>query len=175
MDTALEQCPGCGVRLPKSEGPTHRYIGASAGCWALYTALLNGGAPPLAPTPANALLIDAYAAHHPGVPSPQAVQSVAVHLLTLYGVLVRGVAHGNALWVRQRALRVQKSPKHSRFSWLTPPSFVRSPTVLDIVQAATPTVRTEQVEQYVAAVWSCWSQPYADVIATWYEQFVVPD
>jgi hypothetical protein len=70
----LEPCPGCRAPLPPVDGPTHRYIGASPACWALYTALQSGGDPPLAPAPANALLVDAYAAQHPGAPSPQATQ-----------------------------------------------------------------------------------------------------
>jgi hypothetical protein len=53
----------------------------------------------LAPAPTNALLGDAYAAQHPGTPSPQAIQSVAVHLLALYAVLEKGVASEMALWV----------------------------------------------------------------------------
>jgi hypothetical protein len=32
----LSPCPGCGALFPDFEGPTHRYIGASAGCWALF-------------------------------------------------------------------------------------------------------------------------------------------
>ena len=52
------------------------------------------------------LLADAYAAQHPGVPGPQAIQSVAIHLLVLEGVFNRGVAPENAQWVRRRALRI---------------------------------------------------------------------
>ncbi len=60
----------------------------------------SGGHPLLASHPFAPLLTDAYAAQHPGVPSPQAIRSVAVHLLTLYGVLVRGVPPKNALQIR---------------------------------------------------------------------------
>lgn len=168
-------CPGCGVSLPAVEGPTHRYIGASPACWAIYTALHNGGEPPLAAGPFNGLLVDAYAAQHPGVPSDQAIQSVAVHLLTLYGVLVRGVSPANALWLRRRGLREHHGPKHGRFHWLTPPDFAGSLTVADIAQAVTPTARTEQVERYIRTVWSLWAQQHAATIAAWYDKFVIQD
>jgi hypothetical protein len=69
-----------------SDGPTHRYISASPACWAICTTF-GAGEPPVAPSPLRELLVDAYAPH-PGVPSDQAIQSVAVHLITLYGVLV---------------------------------------------------------------------------------------
>jgi hypothetical protein len=172
---ALELCPGCAARLPHSAGPTHRYIGASAACWALFAALLSAGEPPLAPGPLNGLLGDAYAAQHPGTPSDQATQSVAVHLLTLYGVLVRGVQPTHALWIRQRALRTEAHARRSLFQWLTPPSFVGHLTVADVVQAPTPAARTAQLTHYVQAVWSVWAQTHVEIIVDWYDRFVVPD
>ena len=32
----MELCPGCGSALPPSDSPTHRYIGASSACWAVF-------------------------------------------------------------------------------------------------------------------------------------------
>lgn len=173
-NTELEPCPGCGVLLPRSLGPTHRYIGASPACWAIFSAL-NIGEPPLAPDPLNGLLVDAYAAQHPGVPSPQAIQSVAVHVLTLYAVLDKGVAAEQALWVRRRALQPQGMSRKRRFEWLDPPSLAGQVTVMDIVQAANPTARTEQARHYILSVWHLWRDSYLSVIRRWYEQFVTAD
>jgi len=173
--TEYESCPGCDATLPKVNGPTHRYIGASPACWAIYTALANAGEPPVAPTAAMALMVDAYAAQHPGTPSPQAIQSVAVHLLVLYGVFVRGGDPGTALWIRRRALRVQNGRKHGRFQWLTPPAFAGSLTVADIAQAPTPPARAGLAGRYVEGVWVRWSASHAATVATWYDEFVVPD
>jgi hypothetical protein len=173
--TEYETCPGCEAVLPKVAGPTHRYIGASAACWTIFSALFNAGEPPLAPAPANGLIGDAYAAQHAGTPSDQAIQSVAVHLLTLYGVLERGVAPDNALWVRRRALRERSGSKRKRFKWLIPPSFSGSLTVADIVQAATPTARAEQAQYYVKAVWLLWSQKHVATLAAWYDEFVAAE
>jgi hypothetical protein len=160
-------CPGCGVVLPAVDGPTHRYIGASPACWALYTALNNAGEPPLAPAAVNGLLTDAYAAQHPGVPSPQAIQSVAVHLLTLYGVLVAGVDPGRVLWLRQATLRDRARDPVPRFVWLTPPSFAATLTVAGIVAGPTPQARTGLVRRYVDDVWAAWS-PHHATVAAWY-------
>lgn len=86
------------------DGPTHAYIGAHPGCWALYSAVIATGAPgdllrssrvdarPVTTLPSRdlaRLLVDGYAAQHHGVPSPQAIQSVAVDLLALYGIMAR--------------------------------------------------------------------------------------
>ena len=56
-------CPGCQAQLAPADGPTHRYIGASPACWALYTTLYNGGEPPLAPAAQSQLLGDATSRH----------------------------------------------------------------------------------------------------------------
>jgi hypothetical protein len=175
-DTPTETCPDCKAVLPKVDGPTHRYLGASASCWAMYLALSGGGEPPIAPGPFNALLVDTYAVQHPGVPSNQAIQSVAVHLLTLYGVLERGVPVERAVWLRTRPLREGAQHKHQRFVWLTPPSFVGSLKIADIVAAPTPQARAERAKDYVDNVWSIWWQTeHAPTLVQWYEQYVVPE
>ncbi|MEM8533094.1 MAG: DUF5946 family protein [Chloroflexota bacterium] len=174
MMTDIEPCPGCAALLPPSTGSTHRYIGASPACWERYS-LLNAGEPSLTPHPRNGLLVDAYAAQHPGISSPQAIQSVAVHLLTLYGILIKGIADEQTVWIRQRALRTQDQSRRDRFGWLEPPSFEGQLTVVDIVQAATPDERTEQLQSYVESVWQTWRHMHLGTISDWYDQFVLPD
>lgn len=171
----FEPCPGCGRSFPPLAGPTHPYIGASPTCWAIFANLLNAGEPPLASAPLNGLIGDAYAAQHPGSPSKQAIQSVAVHLLTLYGVLARGVAPDTALWIRLRALRNKPGGERGRFQWLTPPAFAGSLTIADVAQAPTPRARSDQAHLYIEQVWSLWSQIYQPTIAAWYDSWVLPD
>ena len=142
----------------------------------MYAALNSGSEPPIAPSPFNALLVDAYAAQHPGIPSDQAIQSVAVHLLTLYGILERGVSIDRAVWLRTRPLREGSQPKHSRFVWLTPPSFEDSIKIADIVAESTPQLRAERVIDYVRSVWSIWwATKHAPTIVQWYEQYTLPE
>ena len=93
----------------------------------------------MTPVPFDALLVDAYAAQHPGTPSDQAIQSVAVHLITLCGVLERGVPLSDALWLRQRARRGSLEARGRRSSWLTPPAFDGRLTIAAIAsEAASP-------------------------------------
>lgn len=170
----FEVCLDCGVVLSVVDGPRHRYFGASPSCWAMSANFLNGGEPALASAPLNVLLVDAYAAQHPGRENPQAIQSVAVHLLTLYGVLERGVAPERVHWIRRRAVRVGKGGrKHERYGWLTPPDLTGRITIGDIVGLATPQARAERVAEYVADVLDVWMQAYSATIASWYEKWVV--
>lgn len=168
----LEQCPDCKVWLPTVAGQGHRYVGASPSCWACFSALVNAGEPPLAPHPHNALLLDAYMVQHPGQPSPPAIQSVAVHLLALYGVLVRGVAPEQVLWIRQRAVRGDAPARHARFAWLTPPDFTGSPTVAGIAAGVTPQARTESTIAYIRTISKLWTQSHQTTIANWYARYV---
>ncbi len=170
-----ERCPGCRAELPKLSGPTHRYIGASPACWRIFSDLLNAGEPPLAPAPTNALIGDAYAAQHPGKPSDQAIQSVAVHLLVLHGVLVRGVDPAKALWIRRRALREKGTPGWSRFRWLESPSFEGSPTVSDVARGPSPVERAASAREYVHGVWSLWEAEHGRTLSEWYDAHVIPD
>lgn len=171
-DVLLEICPDCGIELPAIDGPTHRYLGGSASCWDRFSRLLNGGDPPLAPAPTNGLLIDAYAAQHHGVPSPQAINSVAVHLLALYGVLEKGVPVGRAVWLRQRFLVTGKKGKHERFHWLTPPAGNKSQTILDMISAPTPQERTEHVARYVNTIWQVWAPDHRSTLEAWYAEYL---
>lgn len=169
-----EQCPDCRATLPKLdyEGHPHPYIGASPGCWTLFSNLANAGSPPIASGPLNGLLVDAYAAQHYGVPSPQAIQSVAVHLLVLYGVLEGKVPAKSAQWVRQRSVRPLPTPKHDRFHWLTPPDFTDCLKIIDIVRAPTPEARTMKVGQYVAQVWAIWRKNHGKTVEIWYAEYI---
>lgn len=172
--SATEQCPDCKAILPKLayEGHTHPYIGASPSCWLLFSNLANGGSPPVASGLLNGLLVDAYAAQHHGVPSPQAIQSVAVHLLVLYGVLEAKVPPKSAQWVRERSVRPLSIPRHSRFCWLTPPDFTTCLKIVDIVEAPTPEARTKLVEQYIAQVWALWRKDHVRTVENWYAAYI---
>jgi Family of unknown function (DUF5946) len=163
--TKTERCPGCRADLPKLVGPTPRYIGASPACWTVFSNLLNAGEPPITPAPMNALIGDAYATQHPSTPSEPAIQSVAVHLLTLYGVLVVGVASTKALWIRQRALREKKVSKRGRFRWLTPPSFEGSFTISHTIREPDPEARADKARDYVEQTWSLWSTQYLQTLS----------
>ena len=179
-------CPGCGVSFPPYEGATHRYIGANAACWAIYTAINVGAEPdaaliagsvvPASPTTGTAvdrlaamLFVDAYAAQHHGTASPQAMQSVAVHLLALHGIFRRDKSPTDALWIRNRALR-----QRGVFTWLTPPPAGTSLTLRHLYPGGGVKQPCSQAD-YVRSVYEAWDASHAGRLAEWYDRFVVPD
>ena len=161
----------------------HPYIGASAACWALHAVVLAGAAPPAdlllastvasvrvstltAPSPARALLLDAYAAQHHGTPSPQAIQSVAVHLLVLHGVLGRGAPADAALWIRRQAVR-QKGV----YTWLAPPDTDQSYSLRHCFPG--PAIdKPCTLASYVSSVYQAWKTLHVRQLDQWYDAFV---
>ena len=83
-------CPDCGALTPDVDGPTHPYVGASVGCWAMYGEVLAKEYGEYRYPSVHRLTVDAYSVQHPGTPSRRSIQSVAVHLVSLYLVLERG-------------------------------------------------------------------------------------
>ncbi len=179
----LEPCPGCAAAFLPHDGPTHAYIGAHPGCWALYSAFISTAVPPVelllssrvdAPAPVSTsrrddlapLVVDSYAAQHHGVPSPQAIQSVAVHLLVLHGVLSHGLAVDRALWIRRRALRIR-----GVYRWLEPPQRESALSLRHIWDADNAKLILSP-GAYVESVFDSWRALHHDTIAAWFMQYV---
>jgi hypothetical protein len=148
---------------------------SSPACWAIFNAL-NDPQRPLEFAAFNVLIVDAYAVQHPGVPtSPQAINSVAIHLMTLHGILEKNFKIDQAIWLRQRPGRPGSIDRHSRFHWLTPPSFTNCLTVADVAMGETPSERSRIVEAWVRNVWKVWSVIHGDQVAIWFEKYVISE
>lgn len=155
-----ESCGGCGAVVRVVDGPVHRYMTSAPGCWERYGELLGVLAIQPALMAARQLCVDAYAAQHPGTPNPQAIQSVAVHLLNLHGYLVQ-----------RRPIGVPRMLGHKgAFHWLQPPSFASSRTVLDVPLMASREAITEPARAWASSVWAAWSPHHAQV-AAWYARY----
>ena len=83
-------CPGCGALVPDTPGPTHRYIGAPGAVLGALREVLAREYSDFRYASVHQLTVDSYAAQHPGEPSRQSIQSVAVHLISLHLMLERG-------------------------------------------------------------------------------------
>lgn len=160
--TGTGACPGCGALVPKTDGPTHRYLGASPGCWAVFGRVLAREYSDPAFMAVHGLTVDAYAVQHPGTPSPQTIQSAGVHLLALYLVLECGhdVA-GSARLRRRAAERIR-----DRLRWLEPPASRGDMTVLDVEGAADATEHAARVRAWARSAWAAWS-PHHEVVREW--------
>lgn len=150
-------CIGCGGHVPEMDGPTHRYMESSPGCWHLYGQVLAREYADPAFGALHRLTVDAYAVQHPGRPSPQAIQSVCVHLLSLFLVLERNLAATYATRVMGGATR-----NKDRFVWLIPPESLGEITVASVA-GVTPHEHTERVRAWAESAWSAWSEHHATV------------
>jgi hypothetical protein len=115
----------------------------------------------------DALFGDAYGVQHHGGDSPQAIQSVAVHLLNVHGMISGRTTRPG--WALARALRTK-----GVFHKLTPPALGRALTIRHLFPGGgvvTPATRT----QYVLSVYEAWMAQHGSTVEQWYERYVVPD
>ena len=127
MTPSLEACVGCRGLVPVEDGPIHRYMTASPGCWRIYGGLSAGGLPA---SPTSGLAVDAYAVTHPGVQGPQSTPSVWIHLLTLCWTLERG-------WPVDQAIRLRRigADGFAGWPWLDRPDAMGEVTAVDVYRA----------------------------------------
>ncbi|HET6818310.1 MAG TPA: DUF5946 family protein [Mycobacteriales bacterium] len=76
-------CPGCGGRFAPGDGPTHPYMESSPGCWRVFGEVVAADYSSVARMTFHQVIVDAYAAQHPGAGDRRQVQSVGLHLMTL--------------------------------------------------------------------------------------------
>jgi hypothetical protein len=156
----LRPCCGCGALVPDTDGPTHRYIGASPGCWAAYGEVLEKEYGDFRYSPSHGLTVDAYAAQHPGTPSPQSIRSVVVHLVALCLQLERGVRAEEVYAARKR---VASLGERGDLAWLQPPASMGDATVLDVRSAGDTHEHAERAREWAASVWGVWSNHHETV------------
>ncbi len=155
---ALSKCKGCGGLFEDIRGPTHRYLESSPGCWAAYGELLVREYTDPAYRRIHRLTVDSYAVQHPGHPSPQTIQSAAVHLISLCLVLERGIDVQRATQAMQAASKTK-----DRFVWLTPPASLGNVTVADMRATDTAVQHEQQVQRWARSAWEAWSPHHATV------------
>lgn len=99
--------------------------------------------------------------------SPQAIQSVAVHLLDLHGIISGRTTRPN--WAIERALRAR-----GVFHKLDPPPLGSALTFRHLFNGGgvgTPVTKS----QYVVSVYEAWMALHRSVVEQWYERYVVAD
>jgi hypothetical protein len=160
------RCPGCGLKLPRHDGPTHPYMGASSACWARYGQLLAREYGPLGMPAVHRLTVDAYAVQHPGVPERRTIQSVAAHLIALHLVLDRGEPPTRVTDLLGRLL-----PRLPELRWLTPPEPNGTRTVVDVLTADRDG-HADAVTAWAGDIWRAWT-PHHPVVVSWLDAATV--
>lgn len=162
MPRPIEICSGCGVALPFATGSTHPYMLGSAACWRGYGELLAVQYSDPQRMRFHQLVVDAYAAQHPGEDDPRAIQSVAIHLMTLALFLERGIdpALGTQLhkqMVARPAFHRLQRPEEATKGTLT---FQHVPLDGDVDLAR------ERAYEWARSVWASW-EPHHHVVLGW--------
>ena len=159
-ETLLVACVGCGGLVPAVDGPIHRYMTASPGCWRAYTELMAGGLPP---SPSAALAVDAYAVTHPGIAGPQSTPSVWIHLITLCCTLERGWPVDRAVFLRRLGAERSRG-----WPWLERPDGMGDVTAIDVsdaIRAGDGSRATELTRRWIDAAWGAWAPHHGAVRA----------
>lgn len=146
-------CVGCDGLFRRIEGPTHRYMESSSGCWAAYGEVLARESGDAAYSSAQRLGVDAYAVLHPGRLSPPSIQSIAGHLVRLCLLLEKGVSVSRA-----NDVMLQAAQNKSHYFWLTPPPSRGHITVADVHRTASASAHVGLV-----AEWAAWSAHHSTV------------
>ena len=144
--------------MPAVEGPVHRYMESSPGCWAAYGEVLAREYGDRAYYGVHRLSVDAYAVQHPGQASPQTIQSVAIHLTSLCLVFEHGFELDQATAAMQ-----QMAGTKERCRWLEPPLSRGRLTVLDLHAATSAQTHSETARAWARDAWEAWSAHHGTI------------
>lgn len=106
--------------------------------------------------PLDSLFGDAYGVQHHGDDSPQAIQSVALHLLNMYGIISGRTTRPR--WPIDRAIRTR-----GVFQKLDPPALGSALTIRHLFSGGgvvTPVTRS----QYVVSVYTAWMELHRSTV-----------
>lgn len=142
-------------------GPTHAYIGASAGCWAAWGELQARSFASPAIASVQPLAVDVYAVQHPGRAERRAIQSVWVHLVSLCLILEHGRSPADGIRAKQQLLAGSRSVAR-----LEPSPRAYPVTVLDIVAVTDPGAVPGAVRRWARVTWEV-RRPHHDTIRAW--------
>jgi hypothetical protein len=134
---------------------------SSPGCWAAYGEVLEREYSEVTLATNHRLTVDAYAVQHPGRPSPQSIQSVCLHLVSLHLVLERAVDHSTATGILP-----QLAAHKETFHWLEPPDSLGELTVNQVLAATSAVEHRKAVVDWANSVWQAWATHHP-VIRNW--------
>lgn len=154
-------CFSCGGEFPDMEGPVHRYMASSPGCWATYGEVLAREYGDPSYFSVHRLTVDAYAVQHPGSNDRQSIQSVALHLVRLCLFLEHGLRAEDA---NQAMLEADR--RKGAFTWLEPPASLGGITAADVYKAASAETHQAAVRAWAECAWQAWSRHH-DTIRSW--------
>jgi len=152
MNRVIEHCPGCAAELPRVDGPTDPYGGATASCWAVFGEVCMKDFGEYRYPDVHRLIVDAYMAQHPGLATPAGRRSLATHLVGLYCSLARGMSAKEIVRVLAKVF-----PDKQDLPPFAPIPSLGGQTVATVRDAANLTEHQERATAWAHAVWQAWS------------------
>jgi hypothetical protein len=159
MDTS--KCFSCGGVFPDINGPVHKYMSSSPGCWSVYGEVLAREYSDPTYFDVHRLTVDSYAVQHPGSTDRKSIQSVGVHLIRLCLFLEHGLTADKA----NDAMLLAGKEKDS-FIFLDPPQSMGMVTAADVYRANSAEEHKAIVRDWARSVWEAWSMHH-DTIRKW--------
>jgi len=150
----LEKCQ-CGQNYEHHSGPTHAFLGASAGCWKAYGQVLALEYKDPKRWEGHRYTVDAYACQHPGRCEPRTIESINLHLVSLCLVLERGMSTDFAT---QNAIRI---PNELNPRWIEPPTSFGSIGIADLLRVQNSEEHLKLSREYAREVWQSWGRSHA--------------
>ena len=158
------KCHGCGALVDVKAGKPHDYIGATQGCWDLYCLILEKQYGEYNyPQLSHRLTVDTYAIQHPGHTTSRAIQSVSVHLVSLFCIFERGLDPRTATQKMEKILA-----KGTKFEWLEPPIQNGQKTVIDVLATTNLAEHENKVLEWAKDVWNCWFLKHGQTVENLY-------
>ena len=141
---------------------------SSPGCWAAYGGVIAREYSESALADVQRLSVDSYAAQHPGLPSPQSMKSVGVHLIRLCLTVERGfdVRESNRIMVAVSKVK-------GRFGWLEPPASLGNVNVSHVASASSLDEHREAVRAWSQSVWEAWAAHH-ETVRAWAHLLQIP-
>src|SRR4051794_11768828 len=138
---------------------------SSPACWAAYGKLLAREYSDIRYAPLHQLSVDAYAVQHPGSRSPQSIQSVGPHLISLCLTLEKKAAIGSSRAVLQNSAAFKE-----KLIWLQPPASRGDMTVANLMAVKDPPDHLKAVRIWAESAWMAWARHHA-IVHGWIEEF----
>ncbi len=155
---AADRRSGCIAALPDDpNGPHHRYMTSSSGCWQAFGEILAAEFGRPGWESEHRLTVDTYAAQHPGEDDRKQRQSVAIHLVALCHRLESGLDPPSLLAATQR----MTAEKREWPRLLAPHTYQL--TVVDVLGATAAEEHLALIRRWAEATWEAWSDEHATV------------
>jgi len=153
--TGTKACLGCGALVPDIDGPVHKYVPSSPGCWKTFGEVQVDEAQRFRYTPAHLVVVDAYMAQHPGDGSDRRDrQSVFVHLVGGCAALEHTALPAYTTKLLSRVIR----HRQGQFPVLHRSHGPGPLTVLHMVGAADLVDYERRTREWATSVWNSWNE-----------------